>query len=89
MYVDHLYGETEAGGTAWMYLSGVPFEDVDFDTSLQKEPILANAQGFLSQVPMVLSIWPALFLGFHRLSTKGKEGESADIDPSGKEESQS
>ena len=32
-YVDHLYGETEAGGSAWMYLSGVPFEDLGFDTS--------------------------------------------------------
>ncbi|MFO0829470.1 MAG: 4Fe-4S dicluster domain-containing protein [Phycisphaerales bacterium] len=26
-YVDHVYGETEAGGTAWLYLSGVPFAD--------------------------------------------------------------
>jgi hypothetical protein len=51
----------------------VPFEDVDFDMTIQKEPILANAQAFLSQVPMVLAIWPALFLGFHRLSTGGKE----------------
>lgn len=27
-YVDHVYGEHEAGGTSWMYLSSVPFEDV-------------------------------------------------------------
>lgn len=72
-YVDYIYGESEVGGTAWIYLSGVPFEDVDFDMTVQKEPILANAQSFLSQVPMVLAIWPALFLGFHRLSTGGKE----------------
>lgn len=26
VYVDHVYGEHEAGGTAWMYISGVPFE---------------------------------------------------------------
>ena len=62
-----------------MYLSSVPFEELDFDTTIQKEPILANAQDFLSQVPMVLAIWPALFLGFHRLSTKGaEEGEGKD-----------
>ncbi|MDF1535174.1 MAG: 4Fe-4S dicluster domain-containing protein [bacterium] len=73
-YVGHLYGENEVGGTSWMYLSGVPFEEVGFDTTLQKEPILANAQAFLSNVPMVLSIWPALFLGFHRLATRGGEG---------------
>jgi len=27
-YIDHLYGEHEVGGTAWMYLSGVPFEEL-------------------------------------------------------------
>jgi len=88
-YIDHIYGETEVGGTAWMYLSGVPFEDVNFDVSLQKEPILANAQAFLSQVPMVLAIWPALFLGFHRLSTKGNEDVDENIKSSNREESQS
>jgi len=88
-YVDHIYGETEVGGTAWMYLSGVPFEDVDFDVTLQKEPILANAQAFLSQVPMVLAIWPALFLGFHRLSTRGEGSGDENNEPSGREESQS
>ena len=75
-YVDYLYGEDDVGGTAWMYLSGVPFEDVNFDMTLQKEPILANAQDFLGQVPMVLAIWPALFLGFHRLATGGPREEA-------------
>ena len=30
VYIDHVYGEHEAGGTAWLYLSSVPFEQVDF-----------------------------------------------------------
>ena len=88
-YVEHIYGESEVGGTAWLYISGVPFEDVGFDTTLQKEPILSNAQAFLSQVPMVLAIWPALFLGFHRLATKGDEGGDENNKPSNREESQS
>lgn len=29
-YVQHIYGENEMGGTAWMYLSGVSFQDIDF-----------------------------------------------------------
>jgi Ni/Fe-hydrogenase subunit HybB-like protein/Fe-S-cluster-containing dehydrogenase component len=29
-YVDHVYGESEVGGTSWMYLSAVPFEDIGF-----------------------------------------------------------
>ena len=32
-YVDHIYGETEAGGTGWLYLSRVPFEQLGFPTS--------------------------------------------------------
>ena len=28
-YVDHVYGEHELGGTAWLYLSGVPFSQID------------------------------------------------------------
>ncbi|GMV27351.1 MAG: hypothetical protein AMXMBFR58_33820 [Phycisphaerae bacterium] len=27
-YVDHVYGETEGGGTSWIYLSGRPFEEM-------------------------------------------------------------
>lgn len=29
-YIDHVYGEHEVGGTSWMYLSAVPFEQVGF-----------------------------------------------------------
>jgi hypothetical protein len=30
LYVNHIYGEHEAGGTSWLYLSGVPFDRVGF-----------------------------------------------------------
>ena len=71
-YVDHIYGEKEVGGTGWIYLSGVPFDQVGFDTTLGNEPIISNVKEFLGMVPMVLSIWPALFTGFHLLSTRNK-----------------
>lgn len=83
-YVDHIYGEHEVGGTAWMYLSPAPFEQAKFDTTVPKEPILNYVKDFLSIVPMVLTIWPALFAGFYLLArrkdtlqqTKDNEGES-------------
>jgi len=31
-YVDQVYGETEAGGTAWLYLAAVPFESLGLPT---------------------------------------------------------
>ena len=69
-YVDHIYGEHEAGGTAWMYISPAPFEQAGFDVTVPKEPILNYVKDFLSVVPMVLTIWPALFAGFHLLATR-------------------
>lgn len=30
VYVEHVYGEHEAGGTSWLYLSAVPFEEIGF-----------------------------------------------------------
>ena len=60
-YVDHIYGEREAGGTSWMYLSGVPFGDVGFPTNLGTEPMIEHTKGFLAAVPTVLVVWPALF----------------------------
>ncbi|MCD6292938.1 MAG: 4Fe-4S dicluster domain-containing protein [Deltaproteobacteria bacterium] len=76
-YVDHVYGETEVGGTSWMYISSVPFDQVGFDTTLQHHPILDNTKSFLGIVPMVLGIWPALFMGFHLLA-KGGKGKTKD-----------
>ena len=69
-YVDHIYGETEVGGTSWMYLSDVPFDQVGFDTHLGNEPVISYVKEFLTVVPMVLTIWPALFTGFHLLSNR-------------------
>ena len=79
-YVEHIYGENEVGGTSWMYLSDVPFDQVGFDTHLGNEPIISYVKEFLTIVPMVLTIWPALFTGFHLLANrkeaKKKENES-------------
>ncbi len=69
-YVNHLYGENELGGTSWMYLSAVPFEEVGFDPNPGNEPIISHVKDFLSTVPMVLAIWPAMFTGFHLLAKK-------------------
>jgi hypothetical protein len=77
-YQPEIYGEHTVGGTAWMYLSGAPFEELGFDTTLQHEPIINNVKGFLGMVPMVLAIWPALFTGIHLLSTKGKDHHGED-----------
>ena len=60
-YIDHIYGEHEAGGTNWIYLSGVPFEQIGFPANVPDKPPIELTKGFLSSVPLVFTIWPALF----------------------------
>jgi len=83
-YVDHIYGEHEAGGTCWLYISPVPFDQVGFRTDVGTTPYPELTKGFLSAVPMVLVMWPALLMGAYaftehrkRLSGAGDGAPSA------------
>jgi hypothetical protein len=72
-YFDHVYGEKEVGGTGWMYISNLSPDKLGMDNTLGNEPIISNVKEFLGTVPMVLTIWPALFTGIHLLATRNKE----------------
>jgi formate dehydrogenase iron-sulfur subunit len=65
-YVDHIYGEHEAGGTGFLYLSPVPFEELGFATDLERTPYPELTRDFLTSVPLVLILWPALLLGLRK-----------------------
>jgi formate dehydrogenase iron-sulfur subunit len=71
-YHDYLYGEHEAGGTGWLYLSAVPFEEVGMKTTLQKSSYPALTKGFLYSVPTIFVLVPAFLLGIYQ-STKNNE----------------
>lgn len=71
-YVDHIYGEHEAGGTGFLYLSAVPFEELGFNTSLQTQSYPSLSKGFLYSVPTIFVLWPAMLLGI-RESTKNNQ----------------
>jgi Fe-S-cluster-containing dehydrogenase component len=60
-YIDHIYGETEAGGTGWLYLANVSFDQIGLPANLPHRPLIEETKGFLSAVPVVLTVWPALF----------------------------
>lgn len=64
-YVDTIFGEHEAGGTSFLYLSPVPFNEAGFNTSLQKTSYPELSKGFLYAVPSVFVLWPAVLLGIH------------------------
>ncbi|MCP3905259.1 MAG: 4Fe-4S dicluster domain-containing protein [Planctomycetes bacterium] len=75
-YVDHVYGEHEAGGTGWLYLSPAPFEQIGFNTNIGNTPYPALTKGFLSIVPLIVTLWPALLMGAYAF-TKHRERQSA------------
>ena len=87
-YIDHIYGEHEVGGTSWMYLSSVPFDQMGFDTTLGNEPIISYVKDFLATVPVVLTVWPALFTGFHLLAKREKEQARKDDAPTTQEDAE-
>lgn len=68
-YNDHIYGEHEAGGTGFLYLSAVPFEKLGLTTTLHKGSYPALSKGFLYSVPAIFVLWPAILLGL-REATK-------------------
>jgi formate dehydrogenase iron-sulfur subunit len=68
-YVDQIYGEHEVGGTGFLYLSGVPFDEVGVNTSLQSKSYPELSKGFLFSVPTIFVLWPAILLGI-REATK-------------------
>jgi Fe-S-cluster-containing dehydrogenase component len=64
-YYDGIYGEHEAGGTSFLYLSPVPFEQLGFNTKIQKKSYPELSKGFLYSVPSIFILWPAILLGIH------------------------
>jgi len=73
-YVSHIYGEQEAGGTSWLYLSAVPFEQLGFKTDIGTTAYPTYTKEFLYAVPMVLTLVPPFLLGLRR-ATGGKDDE--------------
>lgn len=69
VYDGHIYGETEMGGTNWLYLSPVPHAYLN-------QPVLADTSapeltsGALGSVAMVAGIWPVLLGGAYSISKR-------------------
>ena len=69
-YVHHVYGEFEAGGTNWLYISDVPFEALGFRTDLGPTSPPELTRTALAAVPFVLTLWPPLLMGLYTFSKR-------------------
>jgi Fe-S-cluster-containing dehydrogenase component len=82
-YRDHIYGESEMGGTAWLTLAGVPFRDLGMREDLGVTPAPELTKGALSVVPIVAGMWPVLLTGIYAISQRrdkiAREEQSAAV----------
>ncbi|NOX33675.1 MAG: 4Fe-4S dicluster domain-containing protein [Deltaproteobacteria bacterium] len=69
-YIEHVYGEHEMGGTSWLYLSSVPFEQIGMSEDLGVTPAPKFTSGALGTVPMVVGLWPVLLTGVYAISKR-------------------
>ena len=65
-YVDHIYGEKEAGGTSVLYLSSVPFDKLGFP-DVSDKPYPAFSRMALHAVPPAVMAVGALLAGTYAL----------------------
>ena len=73
IYIDHVYGEKEMGGTSWMYISHVPFEEIGLREDLGTTSAPALTSGSLAAVPVVVAMWPVLLGGVYAINKRKDE----------------
>ncbi len=69
-YINHVYGEHEAGGTCWLYIAGRPFEELGFPAGVDETPYAERTAHFLSSVPFIQTLWPAILMGAYAFSQR-------------------
>ena len=62
-YVDHVFGEYEAGGTSMLYISDVPFEQLGFRTDVSTEPLPEYTWQVMSKLPAVVGSLAVVLTG--------------------------
>jgi Fe-S-cluster-containing dehydrogenase component len=78
LYYDYIYGEHDAGGTGWLYLSPVSFDQLGLNMSLQQSSYPGLTKGFLYSVPTVFVLVPTLLLGLHKATKNNQLNEESE-----------
>ena len=79
-YVRHIYGEQEVGGTGWLYLASVPFDQLGFPTNLGTTPYPEYTKEFLYSVPILDFGLPTLLVGLRLLVDQAGRSKHEDED---------
>lgn len=75
-YFPHVYGKDELGGTSWMYLSPVPFEELEFPV-LKTEPVTELSESVATYGTAGVAASVTFLLGglYHWFSDRGQQLE--------------
>ncbi len=74
-YLHHVYGETEAGGTSWLYLTDVEPELLALKGGVPGKAYPELVSGALAAPPLVMTLWPPLLMGLYAFARRRDEGE--------------
>jgi formate dehydrogenase iron-sulfur subunit len=74
-YVKHIYGQEEAGGTQWLYISDVPFEQLGMKTNITKTPLPQYTHQFLKHTPTIFIGGGVLFTALSFYTKRRSEVE--------------
>lgn len=69
-YVKHIYGEEEVGGTEWIYLSDVPFDQLGFKTNVTKRSLPSYTASFMHATPFVGITWGVILTGLYHYTKR-------------------
>ena len=82
-FVHSVYGEHEAGGTSFLYISDVPFEKLALQGGVPEKPYPELVSGALAAPAFVMTLWPPLLMGLYTFSRR--RDEVAEQEGAGKE----
>lgn len=74
-YVDHIFGEKEVGGTTVMYISGVPFEELGFNTEVMSKSATDYTWKYISKAPILAVALPVTFAALYVYTKRRSESE--------------
>lgn len=79
-YVDHVFGEHEAGGTSMLYISDTPFEMLGFRTDVTTRPVPAYTWDIMTKLPFVVGGLAVALTGAS-VVTRKRNGHHDDTPP--------
>ncbi len=74
-YLRRVYGEHEAGGTSWLYISDIPFEKLALATGMPERPYSELVAGALGAPAFIMTLWPPLLMGLYAFSKRRDQVE--------------